>query len=134
MPRARRTAVLVLAAVFLVGLAGGAVLEEVVDEVRWPWSERAADRQPKSDDPWDDDAEEAFLERLGLRPEQLRAIDRALDAREDRLERYWDGKLPELRGIIDSSRAEIRLLLSPEQQAAYDRWIANLSGTSIPQR
>ena len=134
MPRARRTAVLVLAAVFLVGLAGGAVLEEVVDEVRWPWSERAADRQPKSDDPWDDDAEEAFLERLGLRPEQLRAIDRALDAREDRLERYWDGKLPELRGIIDSSRAEIRLLLSPEQQAAYDRWIANHSGTSIPQR
>jgi hypothetical protein len=132
MPGARRTAVLVLAAVFLVGLAGGAVLEEVVDEAPWPWSERAADRQPKPDDPWDDDAEEAFLERLGLRPEQLRAIDRALDAREDRLERYWEGKLPELRGIIDSSRAEIRLLLSPEQQAAYDRWITNLAGTSVP--
>jgi hypothetical protein len=133
MPRPRRIAVLLLAAAFVVGLAAGAVLEEVVDDVSWPWAERADGRQPNSDDPWDDDAEEAFLERLGLRPEQLQAIDRALDAREDRLERYWEGKLPELRGIIDSSRAEIRLLLSPEQQAAYDRWVTELTGTSVPQ-
>jgi hypothetical protein len=128
---ARRTAVLVLAGVFAVGLAAGALLEDVVDDVAWPFT-HADGGEVRPDDAWDDDAEEAFLERLGLRPEQLKTIDRILDAREDRLERYWEGKLPELRGMIDSSRAEIRVLLTPEQQAAYDRWIRDISGAAAP--
>jgi hypothetical protein len=128
---ARRTAVLVLAGVFAVGLAAGALLEDVVDDVAWPFTHADGD-QVRPDDPWDDDAEEAFLERLGLRPEQLQAVDRILDAREDHLERYWEDKLPELRGMIDSSRAEIRVLLTPEQQAAYDRWIRDISGAAAP--
>jgi hypothetical protein len=129
---ARRTAVLVLAGVFAVGLAAGAFLEDVVDDVAWPFTQHADGGDTRSGDPWDDDAEEAFLERLGLRREQLKSIDRILDAREDRLERYWEGKLPELRGMIDSSRAEIRVLLTPEQQAAYDRWIRDISGAAAP--
>ena len=129
---ARRTALLVLAGVFAAGLAAGVLLEDVVDDVAWPFTQHADGGDVKPDDPWDDDAEEAFLERLGLRPGQLKAVDRILDAREDRLERYWEGKLPELRRMIDSSRAEIRVLLDSEQQAAYDRWIRDVTGAAAP--
>jgi hypothetical protein len=120
---ARRGAILALAAVFLVGLAGGAVLEEVVDDVEWPFASQDRGDHDRPDDPMDDDAEEAFFDRLGLPAEGREAVERALDQREDRLKRYWEGKIPELQALVDSSRAEIRQLLTPEQQAAYDRWI-----------
>jgi hypothetical protein len=129
----KRTAILALTAVFAVGLAGGVVLEEVVDDVPWPFGARHEDRD-RPDDPLDDDAEEAFFDSLGLPAERRAAIERALDAREDRLEQYWEGKVPELRALVDSSRAEIRVLLSPDQQAAYDRWIAGHTGTQVPSR
>jgi hypothetical protein len=127
----KRSAILVLAAVFAVGLAGGVVLEEVADDVAWPFGARHEERD-KQDDPLDDDPEEAFFDSLGLPADRRAVIERALDAREDRLEQYWEGKVPELRALVDSSRAEIRLLLSPDQQAAYDRWIAGHIGTQVP--
>jgi hypothetical protein len=133
---ARRSAILALAAVFVVGLAGGAVLEEVVDDVEWPFgADAGADAdgdRDRPDDPMDDDAEEAFFDRLGLPRDRREAVERALDEREERLKRYWEGKIPELQMLVDSSRAEIRLLLTPEQQAAYDRWISGNTGTAVP--
>ena len=127
----KRTAILALTAVFAVGLAGGILLEDVVDDVPWPFASHEHDRD-KADDPADDDAEEAFFDSLGLPAERRAAIERALDAREHRLEQYWEGKVPELRALVDSSRAEIRLLLTPEQQASYNRWITGRSGTRVP--
>lgn len=121
--RARRTAVLVLLAVFLAGAAAGWVLEEVVDEIDWPArGDVRHDSRDRNEDPLDDDAEEDFLEGLGLTRAQLDSVDRLLDAREDRLEAYWTTRLPDLQGLIDSSRAAIKELLTPEQRAAYDRW------------
>jgi hypothetical protein len=123
--RARRTAILVLLAVFLVGGMVGWLLEEVVDDRHWPSLELEHDDDGREDhqDPLDDDAEEAFLKRLGLPAEQYRAADRLLDEREDRLESYWRGRIPEIEALVDSTRQEIRKLLTPDQQAAYDRWI-----------
>jgi hypothetical protein len=123
--KARRTAVLVLLAVFLVGGAAGWVLEELVDDLDWPsfLTDRDQRDAPEPDDPLDDDAEEAFLEGLGLSREQLEAVDRLLDQREDRLEAYWHGRLPEIEALVDSTRQEIRDLLSPDQRVAYDRWV-----------
>ncbi len=121
--RARRTAVLVLLAVFLAGAAAGWLLEEVADDLDWRMPAGARHEPPdRDDDPLDDDAEEDFLESLGLTRAQLDSVDRLLDAREDRLEAYWATRLPDLEGLIDSSRAAIRELLNPEQRAAYDRW------------
>lgn len=121
----RRTAVLVLFAVFSVGVATGWILEEVVDDVDWPLFavERDARDGHSEDDPMDDDAEQEFLEGLGLSPVQLDNVDRLLDEREDRLESYWAGRLPEIEVLVDSTRAEIRRLLTPVQQQAYDRWV-----------
>jgi hypothetical protein len=123
--RTRRTAVLVLLAVFFVGIAAGWMLEEVVDDVDWPWFgvERSPGQAHSRNDPMDDDAEEEFLEGLDLSPAQHDTIDRLLDEREDRLESYWAGRLPEIEALVDSTRAEIRRLLRPDQQQAYDGWI-----------
>ncbi len=124
--RTRRTAILVLLAVFLVGGMVGWLLEEVVEDRDWPSFEvdhDDGDGGPDHRDPLDDDAEEAFLKRIGLSAEQYRAADRLLDEREDQLEAYWKGRIPEIEALVDSTRREIRKLLTPDQQAAYDRWI-----------
>jgi hypothetical protein len=123
---ARRTAVLVLIAVFLAGGAAGWVLEEVMDDVHWPsrHAESQANRPDRNDDPLDEDAEEEFLDGLGLSRSQHKAVDRLLDQREERLEGYWARKVPEIEALIDSTRTRIRLLLTPEQRQAYDQWVA----------
>jgi hypothetical protein len=131
---ARRTAVLVLMAVFLVGGAAGWVTEDVADEIHWPWhdqAEKAHDR-PDDDEPFDDDAEEDLLETLGLSRAQDDSVDRLLEAREDRLEEYWKSRLPDLQAILDSSREEIRVVLTPGQRDAYDRWLGGASGLKRP--
>jgi hypothetical protein len=122
----RRKAALILVAVFLAGGLAGVLLEDVVDDLDWSWLHvvRDTERHGRSNDPMDDDAEEEFLEGLGLSRERLEAADRVLDRREDRLEAYWAGKIPEIEALIDSTRTEIRGLLSPEQREAYDRWVA----------
>lgn len=126
--KARRNAILLLVGVFLVGGVTGLMMEEVVDDLDWPGfhadRDHDRDRPSQGRDPLDDDADEEFLERLGLSPEQHRAVDHLLDSREDRLEAYWAGKLPEIEAQIDSTRQEIRRLLTADQQHAYDQWVA----------
>jgi hypothetical protein len=131
--RSRRTAVLVLLVVFLTGGAAGWVFEEAVEDIVWPWdrSDRDQETDAQSDDPLDDDAEEAFLETLGLTRAQLDSADRLLDAREDRLEQYWRERLPDMQSLIDSTRAGIRALLTPEQRAAYDEWVRRQADRTI---
>jgi hypothetical protein len=129
MTRPRRTAILVLLAVFLAGGLVGWVIDQVVDDGAWPSLERDHD----DDDDADADAEETFLEGLGLAPEQMRAADDLLEEREDRLEAYWSGRIPEIEAMVDSTRQEIRKLLTPDQRSAYDRWIEEQRGhTPVP--
>ena len=131
---ARRTAVLVLIAVFLVGGAAGWVAEDLADEIHWPWHHhdaKAPDR-PDDDEPFDDDAEEDLLETLGLSRVQDDSVDRLLDTREDRLEEYWKSRLPDLQAIVDSSRQEIRAVLTPAQREAYDHSLGGAPGPMRP--
>lgn len=131
---ARRTAVLVLIAVFLVGGAAGWVAEEVADEIHWPGhqhKDKAPDR-PDDDEAFDDDAEEDLLETLRLSRTQDDSVDQLLEAREDRLEEYWKSRLPDLQSIVDSSRQEIRAVLTPAQRDTYDRWLGRAPGPNRP--
>ena len=123
---ARRKAVLLLLLVFLAGGAAGVLLEDVVEDFDWPTfgAGRTAEGEAHGGDPLDDDTEEHFLEGLGLSRPQRDSVDRLLDRREDRLEAYWAARLPDMERLIDSTRAEIRALLRPDQRDAYDRWIA----------
>ena len=131
---ARRTAIILLLAVFFAGGAAGWLLEDVVEDIHWPGSrgeERTHDG-PDEDEPFDDDAEEDFLEALGLDRGQLDSVDHLLDRREDLLEAYWKSRLPDLQAVVDSSRQEIRAMLTPEQRSAYDRWLGREPGPTQP--
>jgi hypothetical protein len=123
---ARRTAVLLLLAVFIAGAAAGWVLEELVDDIDWPVrsGDHGQANPPARGDTFDEDEEEDFLRTLGLTTAQRDSMDHLLDAGEDRLEAYWAGKLPEMEALLDSTRSAIKASLTPEQRTAYDRWLA----------
>jgi Spy/CpxP family protein refolding chaperone len=116
----RWRAVLALVMVFAAGLAGGAALEDIVDDIDRPLF-AAGD-----DDDDDDVSEETILANLDLSPEQRASIERMFETREDRLEAYWDRQLPDLEALIDSSRSEIRGILTPEQRTTYDSQLTRL--------
>jgi len=117
----RWKAILALVIVFAAGLAGGALIEDIADDLDRPVFAAADD-----DDDDDDLSEETILANLDLTPEQRAAIERAFEAREDRLESYWDTQLPDLDGLIDSSRSEIRAILTPDQLTIYDSNVTRL--------
>lgn len=117
----RRKALLALLLVFAAGLGGGALLEDIVDEIDRPLFAAFDD-----DDDGDLPSEETLLANLDLTPDQRARIERVFEAREDRLERYWDTQLPELESVIDSSRDEIRAILTPDQRTIYDRHLNRL--------
>jgi hypothetical protein len=117
----RRRALLTLLLVFGTGLAAGALLEDLVDELDRPLF--AADDRRDDDDEL---TEEKVLARLDLTADQRAGIERAFDAREDRLEEYWEGRLPELERVIEGSREEIRAMLTPAQRGVYDSQLTRL--------
>ena len=119
----RRKALLALLLVFGTGLVGGALLEDIVDEMDRPLF-AVDDRDDDRDD--NEITEEAVLARLDLTSEQRARVERVFESREDRLEEYWEARLPELQSVIDSSREEVRAILSPAQRAAYDSQLNRL--------
>jgi hypothetical protein len=121
----RRKAWLALLLVFLAGIAAGALIERIADEIDRPLFSAA-----RHDDDDDDFSEEDLLDDLDLSREQRAAIERVFESREDRLESYWASRLPELETLIDSSRDEIRAILTPGQRAIYDRQLTRLRSDS----
>ncbi len=69
-----------------------------------------------------------LLAGLGLTPEQRARAEEVLERQEDRLEEYWEARLPEIRQLLDESYAEIRTTLTAEQQAIFDRRVRKLDG------
>jgi hypothetical protein len=69
-----------------------------------------------------------LLAGLGLTSAQLERAEAVLERQEDRLEDYWEARLPEIRRLLDESYAEIRATLTPEQQALFDRRVRKLDG------
>jgi hypothetical protein len=121
----RRKALLALLLVFAVGLAGGAVVEEIADEIDRPLF-GAGGHDDDDDDGPGDVSEETLLANLGLSAEQRTRTEQAFESREDRLEDYWNAHLPDLEAVIDSSREEIRAILTPAQRATYDSQLTRL--------
>lgn len=61
-----------------------------------------------------------FLDRLDLSPAQRSRIDSILERRRVQLDAFWSGPGTQLRAIVDSTRGEVRAVLTPAQRAAYD--------------
>jgi Spy/CpxP family protein refolding chaperone len=108
----------VLLAALLVGGLAGVLADELLDDLEWP----SALGGERDDDDLDD--EEELLRGLELDAGQRRRIEAIVDAREERLERWWRSRLPELRTLVDGSRDEIRAVLSPEQRTEFDHRVA----------
>ena len=69
-----------------------------------------------------------LLAGLDLSSEQRDRAEEILQRQEDRLEAYWESRIPEIEGILHRSYAEIRAILTPAQQAAFDRRVRELGG------
>jgi Spy/CpxP family protein refolding chaperone len=59
--------------------------------------------------------------RLDLTPSQRERIDEILARRREQADIFWQQAGPRLHELMDSTRAEIRMVLTPEQRAEYDR-------------
>lgn len=62
-----------------------------------------------------------ILDRLDLSPDQRARVDAVMARRRAQADAFWEREGPRMRGIVDSTRAEIRAILTPAQRAEYDR-------------
>jgi hypothetical protein len=115
--QARVVAALLLTVAFTVGALSGMVLEEALGI---DWFEFL--------DEDSDDAEAALLAGLNLSREQRNSAEAVLERQEDRLEDYWESRIPEIQGILQQTYAEIRSTLTPAQQITFDRRVQALRG------
>jgi hypothetical protein len=115
MGRTRAVATLLLALTFMVGGLAGMALEEALGI---DWFEFLDDQ--------DDEASDQLLAGFDLSAEQRARAERILDDEEDRLEAYWEARLPEILAERRRTHAEIRAMLAPAQQETFDRRVRDL--------
>lgn len=115
--RARAVGILLLASTFLVGGMAGMAAEEALGLDWFDFLDE--DAQP---------AEDGLFAGLSLSAAQRRRIDAIQERREDRLEAYWESRLPDIQRIMGDSYAEMRGVLTPEQRPVFDRRVRDLAG------
>ena len=110
-------AVLLLALTFAVGGLAGMALEEALGI---DWFEFLDEDH--------DESEDRLLAGLDLTVDQRSQAERILEREEDRLEEYWESRIPEIQHILRRTYADIRAILNAEQQASFDRRVEALGG------
>ncbi|MEX2582895.1 MAG: hypothetical protein WD766_06465 [Gemmatimonadota bacterium] len=79
----------------------------------------------------DSQTDTRVLSGLELSADQSAAIDRILDRQEDRLESYWENRVPDLRAIVADSYEEIRGVLTAQQRQVFDERV-EAQGIPVP--
>ncbi len=106
--RLRLQAVILLLVVFVIGALTGAAIERT--------------RRPRPPGPPPREGlSPAMREELQLTAVQSQRVDEILASSRHRTDAVLDGFLPQLRALTDSIRAEVRTVLTPEQQEIFDR-------------
>jgi len=118
MTRAKWTATLMLSLTFAVGALSGMALEEAAGI---DWFDFLDDDESSVSDL-------RLMAGLDLSAEQRATVDRILERQEDELEDYWEERMPDVKGILGKSYAEIRVLLTPGQQTVFDQRVRELDG------
>ena len=112
--------VAILALTLVAGVAAGFAMERAVlrpeADAAAPRVERGADRGGPSRGRY----ESVLYDQLALTPAQRAQIDSAIERGRRETDAYWARVEPEMRSIVDSTRARIRSVLTVEQQARYD--------------
>jgi Spy/CpxP family protein refolding chaperone len=110
----------VLVATFIAGaMVGGATVQLVAREssaeLRRPGdSGRDGERRSRS----------SMFDDLDLTAQQQARIDSIFENRRSQTARFWEEHGPQMRAIVDSTRAEIDRILTPEQRARAEQWRA----------
>jgi Spy/CpxP family protein refolding chaperone len=117
--RLRLAGVALLVVTFAVGGLAGAAVKSVFDGEGSAQSAEQRDRR-RDDDDRDRGRHGYPYEALGTTPEQQAAIEAALEGRRERLEALWAEYRPRMEAQMDSTRTEIRGILTAEQQARMD--------------
>jgi Spy/CpxP family protein refolding chaperone len=113
--RARAVGILLLAGTFAVGALGGMAMEEAMG---LDWFDFLDEDATPSED--------RLFAGVELSREQRARIEEIRDRREDRLEAYWESRVPEIQRIVDQSYGEMRAVLPPERHADFDRRVREL--------
>lgn len=114
--QARLLGITLLAATFAIGgLSGAAATRLLGNREPVAVAPDAEERGPR------EQCRPSTLDQIGISPEQRQQIDGVLERRRRQTEAFWDQYGTTLRAIVDSARAEVRALLTPEQRAEYDR-------------
>lgn len=119
-PRPRIVASLLLLLAFAVGGMAGMALEEALGLDWFDFLDE--DNAPEQGQ---------LLAGLGLSAEQQERIAAILETQEDRLEEFWESRLPEMRPIVAESYDRIRAVLTPEQRQQFDARV-NARGITVP--
>ena len=107
-------------------VAAGALVLTFVAGLALGWSVGRHDAGPGRARQGDDDAarmargREAFERRIGITPVQRTQIDSIFGARRGQIDAFWRGPGQALRAILDSTQADVRAVLTPEQRVKYD--------------
>lgn len=107
--RVKLQGVLLLAVVFVIGAFAGATFE------------RAREARPGFPPSPGHGAPPAWRQQMRLTDDQDRQIHEILEKNRSRADAVLDQFLPRLRGVTDSVRAEVRAVLTPDQQGMFDR-------------
>jgi Spy/CpxP family protein refolding chaperone len=116
--RQRWVGVAVLAATFLAGgIAGAAVRASTANPTPAVNAQRGEDQQR------DENNRRRFpYEHLGIEGEQRAQLEALFERRRDELSALWHEYEPRMDAVVDSTRAEMHRLLTPEQIQAYDEY------------
>lgn len=107
----------VLLATFAVGALSGTAVSEMKER-------RTAAVAPAANEACKDEnsgRHKSMLDDLGLTAEQQERVDAILADRKRQLDLFWNENRPRMEQIVDSTRAEIRAVLTSEQRAELDR-------------
>lgn len=109
--RARLLGLLLLVVVFAVGALTGAAAMRMTADSAAESRQREATRERRP----------GLWESLELTPEQKAQVDAIMERRSIEVEAFWNEHGPKLRAVMDSARAEVREILTPEQRAIEER-------------
>lgn len=118
--KSRMLAGSVLVATFVAGaMVGGATLrllatDQVPEDARSGEPRRDGERSRRG----------SMFDALELTPEQRVRIDSIVEQRRFQTAEFWKEHGPQMRAIVDSTRAEIDRVLTPAQRAQAEQWRA----------
>jgi Spy/CpxP family protein refolding chaperone len=112
--RTRLTGMALLIVAFAAGMLAGTATDRVL-------SAREPDTRAAADCPRDERGPHSIIDELDLAPAQRARVDSIMARRRQRTDALWKQDGQRIRAAVDSARAEIRTVLTPEQAAEYDR-------------